>query len=268
MIEGQLPPRRELRSYDLRTEPRLGDQWRSLRQRAVDTAIIPEPNFIVLPWMNDWSDKRGKGGIDLEQQSFAAELLARSALDTHPTHVVAIGSSGLPLGKAVHEQLRVLEGDHVRYSEIQKVRPGMSAPVKNHHIFEARSYTEKDMQKFLLEELVGVDGSDEVRVLLIDDVAAFGQVSLRAIEELKKQHGVEVVFYGAYLSKDHQKGLQLIADTGCPAQAVIRVAGADDGSLHLTPEDVAAHPLFPSYSPEIASHADPLVSSPWRFPTH
>ncbi len=212
--------------------------FRNLRISAVDAAIVNHTNgFISIGWMNR--------EIDPVRESRAADLVHQVFEDNHPTHILGIGSSGIPFGDAVHNAfgggLNTGQG-FIDFIEATKLEHGVRRPHGGME-FGAYSYTRGEVMQFHVPEIP--EGS---RVLVVDDVIARGSVSIEAVKELQV-HGITVVGFAAYMSKDFQNGMKSLSKvTTVPAFAVLRFDGidADTNRPILTPEEEALKPVVSS----------------------
>ncbi len=206
--------------------PKVHQNWINLRRRAIDTAKIHPtiPNYVVFPWIN--KVENGKDKIDHEAESKAAEVMFNAFPGIRPDYILAIANSGLSFGKAVNKyypQARFLQVDKLEKPEQEK--PGFI-------YIRAHSYSRDTDFQFRIPKI-----PKDKKVLIIDDVAAFGGVGgpiARAVQNM----GTEVVGYGVYFDKAFQEGLSKISNAlGILCFSVIRISEINHDHIKLMDEE-------------------------------
>ncbi len=222
-----------LRPYDtVRLLGPLYQGWKNLRERAVATAVLNPriENFIVLPWVNKYNEQ-GQDLIDHNAEIQAAEILACVSADIQADCVLAIGNSGLSLGKAAGKLAP-------REEYVEALKLNGQPPFEGFATFKAYSYSMQQEMQFQLPRVL-----KGKRVRIRDDVVAQAHVAKGIIKAVQEQGG-KVVEYGVYFDKAFQGGLQEIADTyGIACFSVIRIAGIRDGKIELMEESQALRRL-------------------------
>ena len=202
--------------------PDLLANWRSLRQRAIETAEF-HPNisdYIVLRWANK------DGYIDTVAEAQAAKIISHIFRLTNPTHVLAIQNSGISLGHAVHAHFPQTEFIQAVKYETEPDPNIESTSI----IIQACSYSRQENMWFEIPIF-----PDDSRVLVVDDVCAHGNVGYAVCDSIGDN---KVVGFGVYFDKAFQDGLGKISSgLNIPCFSVIRIAGIESGTIVLMEEE-------------------------------
>ncbi len=208
--------------------PLVQDNWRRLRQRAIQSAEIHPtiPNYVVFKWIN--KIENGEDKIDHQAEAQAAEVVYNAFPGIEPDYVLAIGNSGLSFGRAVNKYY-----PDALFLEAKKLQE----PEEHKNGFDyvsAHSYSRDADFEFRLPVI-----PKGKKVLIIDDVAAHGGVG-KPIAEAVQKMGAEIVGYGVYFDKAFQEGLKKIAKgLGILCFSVIRISEINHDHIKLMDEKVS-----------------------------
>lgn len=205
--------------------PPVYQNWIALRQRAIDTAQIHPtiPDYVVFSWIN--RVEKGQDKIDHEAEAQAAEVIFHAFPGIEPDYVLAIANSGLSFGRAVkklYPNAQFLEATKLGESENQEI---------GFNYVTAHSYSRKTDFNFKLPNI-----PKGKKVLIIDDVAAYGGVGKPIAEAVQKMGG-EVIGYSVYFDKVFQEGLTKISKgLGIICFSVIRISQINHDNITLMDE--------------------------------
>lgn len=161
--------------------------------------------------------------IDTRFQEFAAEMIAYHFNGTRIDKVVGIPYSGIPLATAVAGRL----GRPLAPGRKGIVVPGAwKTPILVNE--DVPSFTTGETSKFVFNGLVPGD-----KVLLIDDVIAFGDTTSLIVKELRKQD-IEVEL-AVYFAKLFQPGVTRLKDENIEPFYAIGIREISKSGIKLAP---------------------------------
>lgn len=167
-----------------------------------------DSGYVYAPFVNEVIDSRLQG--------LAAELLISDIIgkeiEMDGVQVVGIPNSGIPLAAVVADRL----GFSLVFGK--KGEDIADAWERSVFIEKVPSYTKEGVETIVFSDLKRGD-----RVLLVDDVLAFGNTVLHIIPELIAR-GVEVVGLAVYFNKSFQLGWKEIEDLGVPVFSAVEIS--------------------------------------------
>lgn len=213
--------------------PTFLKKWNDLRFLAIENAKLNSEikDFISLSIFNRPETEE----FDEEAQKSAAEVIYEVFKDTQPTLILGIGNAGIEFSQATH---RVFELNHkkIAYGLVKNYEMKIEEQPKDGTLFHSSSYTREGEISYHIPPIKF--GS---KVLIVDDVCAYGSISIALSRELKKL-GAVVVGLGVYFNKDWQDGLaKFTEEVGAPSFSVVRIAGIDHkaNKINLIEESTA-----------------------------
>lgn len=222
----------------------------SVRAKA-EAAIQPKTDiegYVDLSIIN----RPEKAGFDRRALNQIAEVMFEVFSGYGPNLVLGIGKSGTAQSQAVYEQWsdRKYPISHRLVDKIEGNEIDESLLPDNGSVIQAISYTGQNEANFWLP-----DFKDEARILIIDDVIAYGHVSIAVAEGiLKRNPKVTIVGLGASFSKEWQKGQgKFTLITGIPSFSAIPILRVEGDRIVLTPENDAASLMIRE---NIVAHVD------------
>lgn len=227
----------------------------SVRAKA-EAVIQPRTDFegfVDLSFIN----RPEKAGFDRRALNQIAAVLFEVFSGYGPNVILGIGKSGTAQSQAVYEQWsnRNCPISHRLVEKIEGDEVDASLLPEDGSVIQAISYTGQNEANFWVP-----DFKDGARILIIDDVIAYGHVSIAVAEGvLKRNPKVTIVGLGASFSKEWQKGQEKFTKTtGIPSFSAIPILRVDGDRVVLTSEEDAASLM-------VSGNIIAQVETPHRF---
>ena len=208
-------------------------KWIGLRSLALQNAKLNSniKDFISLAALNRPESEE----FDEKAQIDAAEVIYEVFKDTKPTYILGVGNAGIEFSQATH---RVFGQHHTKigYGVVKNYEMRIEKKPEVGTLFHSTSYTRTGVISYLIPTLPA-----KSKVLIVDDVCAYGSISIAVSQELTKL-GADVVGLGVYINKDWQNGLiKFTEKTGAPSFSVVRIEAIDHNAnkINLVPQSNA-----------------------------
>lgn len=212
-----MPWLNQKRTYDEASRGSVGSATLKLRDRVLKEAkVLPNDIIDVSAFMDS--------KVDVELMDECAKELANKFLDSKPTKILTVATTGLVIALPMAKYLQV----PVVYAR------------KERNIVMADTYKAGYSSKTVgknRELLVSKDHLDEDdRILVIDDFLSSG-ASQEALLRIISDSGATAVGVGVLLEKVYDSGRQSLAGFNLPIHSLCRVASVSQGVIQLYEEE-------------------------------